>query len=74
MRSRKFLKDDENVIVPTDKINTIKFVKLKYYVLWVQKHLYKKVKEIKRGDIVDIFQKAIEYANALAEKELLSDQ
>ena len=70
----KMLKDDENVIVPTDKTNTIKFVKLKYYVLWVQKHLDKQAKEIKRDDIVDIFQKAIEYADVLAEQELLSDQ
>ena len=54
----KLLKNDEHVIVPTDKTNTIEIVKLKEYILWVQKHFDKQAKETKREDIVENFQRA----------------
>ena len=58
------LQKDDQVVIPTDKTNSIKVVKLLNYIKQVQEHLHKQAIEITRDKIVILFQQA----SALAEK------
>eukprot|EP00957_Ditylum_brightwellii_P131191 10006218-Ditylum_brightwellii.AAC.1 len=66
------LKKNENkIVVPTDKTNGYQLVAIEDYIKWVNSHMKEAAIPIKRADIVKLHQDATDFAMTL--KELLNE-
>ena len=70
----KDLKKSDQVVIARDKTNSFQTISLEKYKDWVNKHLQKSAKEIKRERLIELFELAqktkLELEEILSEKEL----
>eukprot|EP00957_Ditylum_brightwellii_P032345 2450336-Ditylum_brightwellii.AAC.1 len=60
-------KNEEEIVIPTDKTNGHKLVATTDYINWVKKHMQDAAIPIKRQEIVKLHHEALHFANCLKE-------
>eukprot|EP00957_Ditylum_brightwellii_P139737 10648905-Ditylum_brightwellii.AAC.1 len=64
-------KNEDKIVVPTDKTNGHQLVAMGDYIKWINDHMQKAAKPIRRVEIIKLHQDAMEFAMTL--KELLNE-